>query len=520
VVGDGEICFVEFLEYVKKHGSKRIESELEEIQGLAFIGVDQHLHFSGFGKPLAAQDLVLADYEILAVGLRDQGQLLANYFRPGAGSSWYAHDERAHETARRAMLAHIVVSKGCVARCTFCQRSTRGFRAIKPERVEAHLLTLKERYNVGFIHIPDENFGADRKHARAIAEILARHDMLWAATGVRCTSLKPEDIQFFKDHLCVGLKFGVESGSQKILDLMEKRFTSQNVTDAIRTCTQHEIYSPMAVMVGMPGETTQTASETGRFLGTVSSMVGIPPHLFGSMDIFYAMPLPATPLYEYGQQIGVIGSGVEAEEQYLDSLAKASPDKSSYINLNGAPIREVLFWDTVAALEASRTYRALAKKVKPILSLQKRQRLLKSILLPANGPSAVPQTLKTESKASKIKRKLKDGTLLPTIFVNLTRKTGNQFIRHHLIGNRLIDFLPRPFIYPPIKFALYLEYLSMRMFQRKQAKSNYLGIYSKVSAPARLQASPGLSLRDLVEKNRPTAGSLTEKSVQTLMAGQ
>ena len=175
---------------------------------------------------------------------------------------------------------------------------------------------MKEKYNVGYIHIVDENFGSNRKHALSVAETMKKHDMLWVASGVRCSSARREDIEFFKENNCSGFKFGIESGSQIILDIMEKKFTTEDIYKATSATADSEIYSPLAVMAGMPGETLETALETGKFLGRLSHMQGINPY-YNEIAIFYALPLPGTPLYEYGQQLGVVGTGADDEEEYL-----------------------------------------------------------------------------------------------------------------------------------------------------------------------------------------------------------
>ena len=51
--------------------------------------------------------------------------------------------------------------------------------------------------------------------------------MLWNAGGVRCTSVKKEDLEFFKKNNFSSIKYGTESGSQTILDIMEKKFYSR-----------------------------------------------------------------------------------------------------------------------------------------------------------------------------------------------------------------------------------------------------------------------------------------------------
>ena len=53
---------------------------------------------------------------------------------------------------------------------------------------------------------------------------------------------------------------------------MEKGFTVQQVYEVIKYCDDLKVYSPLAVMVGMPGDTYETIIETGKFLGKVAHL--------------------------------------------------------------------------------------------------------------------------------------------------------------------------------------------------------------------------------------------------------
>ena len=89
-------------------------------------------------------------------------------------------------------------------------------------------------------------------------------------------------------------------------------------------------------MVGMPGESLQTAKESGKFLGQIAAKLRVPlKKLFGYTDIFYAIPLVGTPLYEYGKNLGLIGNSVEEEEKYLKLVSNVGAYKRYYINFNG-----------------------------------------------------------------------------------------------------------------------------------------------------------------------------------------
>ena len=448
VVGDGEIAWVGFLDYVAAHGDRisALASDpnfthLKTINGLCFLEEKNKLFFSSYGEAIAAKDMPLPDYEILESGLKSQPDLIQNYFRNGLSSGWFSLDSRAYESTRSPNIAGIFASKGCVAKCTFCQRSTKGYRVQPYDELDAHLKLLKAKYKVGFIQILDENFGSNKKHSYEFAKILWENDMLWMATGVRCTSISEEDIVFYKDHGCSALKFGVESGSQKIIDIMEKVFTIDDVYNAVNLCIKHNIYSPLAVMVGMPGEDEITAQDTGRMIGTIAATLGVAPKEMG-YDIFYALPLPGTPLYEYGEYMGVIDATPKGTGEYLERVTNAGTYKRYYVNLNGASLSEVTFWDIAVALEASRTYRHLQATTK-ILNAET-QRKYKSMY---------------EARKSTNPRFNLKYTALEFTFIT-------RIIDQFIIGNFLVDRLPRKIIYPIIKYLNYFEFCVQRLYKK------------------------------------------------------
>ena len=228
VIGDGEIAWTGLLKYVEenKNKNKKIyQDELLKIKGITVISDDEELKFSGYGHSLSSCQMSFPSFEYLKSGLQGDEKALMNYFRPFDASEMFLMDDRAFEPGRRRMSTSIHTSKGCVAKCTFCQRGSKGYTTYNLDDLDKHLIDLK-KYDVGFLSVDDENFGSNKKYTYDVARIFHKHDMLWACTGVRCTSVVKEDLQFYKDHGCVQLKFGIESGSQKMLDLMEKKIYS------------------------------------------------------------------------------------------------------------------------------------------------------------------------------------------------------------------------------------------------------------------------------------------------------
>ena len=433
VLGNGEIPWVNFLNYVKEYNREWDYEALGKIKGLSYYNQAKELVHNGSEKAIPADEMPFTDYDLLQTGLQDQPEAINNYFRDASGSGFFDYDERALEPHRLPKVAHVTVSKGCVARCTFCQRSFKGYMVSDTGTLEDHLIDLKERFNVGFVNIADENFGSDKSHAYEVARTLKKHDMMWAATGIRCTSVKYEDIKFYRDHNCSALQFGIESGSQKILDIMDKVFATEHVDIALENCRQLSVFSPLALMLGMPGETDETVMETGAFMGRIAASLGTHPEVMG-YSLFYAVPFPATPLYEYGQQIGVIGKSIDEEEQYLHRVSNSSIYKRYYVNLSGAPTKDVVFWDWLAKMEASRIYHQNKKPSTEGSDFAKIAKKIRERELRENPNHAL--------KYSAIK------------FTAIT-----QFLDKKIIGNPFIDKLPKFIVYPLVKYLAYFEFL-------------------------------------------------------------
>ena len=498
VVGDGEVAWVEILEYIRGNPDRKNKKlkKLNKINGVAFLNNNNEINLNGFGLSAPKEQMPYPDYKLLGSGLKDKPNALNNYFRSGIESGWFDFDDRAKDKNRGKNIAGIFASKGCVAKCTFCQRSTKGYRTQPLEQLEDHLIYIRDHFDVGFIQILDENFGSDKKHSYQIAKILNKAGMLWMATGVRCKSTTEDDIKYYQDHGCSALKYGVESGSQKILDVMEKVFKVSDVYDALDSCIRHGIYSPAAVMVGMPGETELTARETGELIGNIASKLGVHPEVM-KFEIFYALPLPGTSLWEYGEQVGVIGKETEDVIDYLTRVADAGTYKRYYINLNGAPISEVLFWEYVVRLEASRVYR---KNNTQVLNGNLKERYIK----------------KWDKMIASNPRFSLKYTALKFTFIT-------YFVDKYFVGNRVVDSMPRVVIYPIIKYLLFFEYLVQKMYGHNM-KSN---LYIKRKTIKRLadnfskntKSKKKSSLRGIVLENREAIVTSVDSVRQSLKSG-
>lgn len=337
VAGDGEFIIQELIKALSD--TPRNYDRLRAIKGICFLDEKGQFYFSGYGARPAADAIEWPDYGILEA----DGSL-----------SHYVSDETEHfyglvsrQDAQGKKFATVITTKGCVARCTFCHRWEKGFRSVPVDRIVEHLQHLKDTYNVGFVAIGDENFGSDRKLTQELVTRLGELGIVWRAGGVRARTVDAATLKHWKANGCGSVFYGIESGSQKMLDVMEKNITVQMNIDALQRTHEAGLFTIVQLVIGMPGETDETIQETIEFLKKVTPYLhvdrSVPPSAL--IGINYAQALPGTPLYEYARQHGLIGHAVDDEEKYLIQISDTDAYSTDhFINYTGQPLLKVLMW--------------------------------------------------------------------------------------------------------------------------------------------------------------------------------
>ncbi len=462
VVGNGEIAWVGILKLIKEHletGNNKLDiDKLLEIKGISILDDNKNLKFSGYGQTLPGCEMTFPDLEYLKSGLQGNDKAFNNYFSPFWKNDIFSMDNRSYEKGRKPMMMNMFTSKGCVARCTFCQRGSKGYNVFDLDKLEAYLKILINKHNVGFIYVDDENFGSNRKYSHQVAELFHKYNLLWSCLGVRCTNVVEEDIIHYKKNGCCGLKFGIESGSQTMLDIMEKKYTVSDIKKAVFMCFDRGLYSaPVGYMLGMPGESLKTCMDSGKMMAEISAKIGVSPGvIFGMIDPYYAIPLVGTPLYEYGRQLGLIGQNVDEEEKYLELVSDVASYKRYYINFNGSPMSEVIFWDILVFLEATRMYEKLIKN--KIINKEWEKKLQLAMKVQGNNPMIKSKQRRFEVFGGTGE---KEDATFSQYFIT-------DFLKQHVVFNKTLTKLPRFILYPIVRYMLYFEFLMQKYFFKEK----------------------------------------------------
>ncbi len=161
-------------------------------------------------------------------------------------------------------------SRGCPFKCGFCSSAgirRRKWRAMSSERSVALIEEAVRRFNLNGIWIRDDEFHVDRTRTSEICEgILEKNlNISWYTAGTRVdlfNRASDEEIGLLRRSGAYALKFGVESGSNRILELIEKGVTWQEALEANRKASKHGIVFGFSLMMGFPTETMEEIHRT------------------------------------------------------------------------------------------------------------------------------------------------------------------------------------------------------------------------------------------------------------------
>jgi len=188
----------------------------------------------------------------------------------------------------------LYTSKGCPYSCVYCTVARTPFKIKSAERVIEELELLYTKYNVRFVSFFDETFTIDRKRTIKISEYIARElpGLRWYC-NTRANLVDPELLKIMHKGGCRGISYGIESGSQTILDNAKKGITVEQAKNAIKWTKEAGIKVLASFIFGLPGESKETIEETINFVKETL------PH---GAQFNVAVPYPGTEFYEYVKQ--------------------------------------------------------------------------------------------------------------------------------------------------------------------------------------------------------------------------
>jgi radical SAM superfamily enzyme YgiQ (UPF0313 family) len=238
---------------------------------------------------------------------------------------------------------NINVSRGCPYRCGFCYHDYLGpgYRHRSPEHILGEMDLLHERYGVSYFLWADDESVVNRRFIHEFCDLMIRsgRDYQFSISG-RVNLMTGEMLAELKTAGCTMVGYGIESGSQKILDAMNKGVTVEQAKRAVRLTQQIFGDADCSFIIGYPGETDETIRETEKFCRELD----LAPEV-----IFFATAYPGTPLYRYARENGLIPD----EVAYISKLWEQG--ERIAVNFTDWP-DEVLFEKRQALIEGLKAW--------------------------------------------------------------------------------------------------------------------------------------------------------------------
>jgi len=209
----------------------------------------------------------------------------------------------------------MITSRGCPFRCEYCINSTREtkLRFHSPERVIEELRFLVDRYNVQGIAFYDELMATHIDRFMDICEKIIQadlHHLKWECQ-IHARRIRPDMAELMKRAGCVQVNIGFESGSQRMLDRMQKDATVEHGYQAAETLHKAGLRVRGSFIVGTPGETPEDVEKTRKFIKKAK---------IDFSSIHYLTPYPGTAMWnQFGDEI--LKSGA-----HWDKFTAGDPD--------------------------------------------------------------------------------------------------------------------------------------------------------------------------------------------------
>lgn len=174
--------------------------------------------------------------------------------------------------------AHIWSSRGCPFKCIFCVwpatmtgndpdgEQKRSVRQYTPEYMENFLDHLTSKYKFEAIYFDDDTFNIGNKHTENISKVVGKYNIPWFAMCRADTSRK-QSWDIMKQNGCLGVKLGIESGSQYVVDkIVNKHLDLKYASEIVNYIRNLDMSVHGTFTYGLPGETKEQMLETKNFI--------------------------------------------------------------------------------------------------------------------------------------------------------------------------------------------------------------------------------------------------------------
>ena len=225
----------------------------------------------------------------------------------------------------------VLFSRWCPFQCAFCATITMGKTVFRsPSNIEAEIEYLKREYGVQALVVKDDN-GIPFQHgvAPAYLRAIARTNVKWRGQS-RANEILEEHVRLAAESGCTDIAVGIESASQRVLKIIDKRIDLDAAKRYIGLLKQYGIGVRVLLILGLPGEDVDIYQQTIDFVAEVQPT---------SVVLALFSPYPGSPIAQHPEHYGMrlIDHEYRQMRNYFGRLDKDEKPRMFYEYLPEGP---------------------------------------------------------------------------------------------------------------------------------------------------------------------------------------
>lgn len=246
--------------------------------------------------------------DVLGVAYKNKGKVIVNDPRPLNENldrlSFPAYDllpinSYFHSQISKKPFISMITSRGCPYKCIFCDAHVvfgRRYRFNSPERTVSEIKYLIRNFKVKEIIFKDSEFTLNQERVENLCDLIKKEkiNVKWSCNG-RIGGVTLPLLKRMKEAGCRLISYGVESGDQKILDILKKQITVEQVIETFRMSREAGLKTVAHFMIGNPDEDQKTIEKTIKLAIEIKAD-------YGSFE--FTKPFPGTEIYNLAQKNG------------------------------------------------------------------------------------------------------------------------------------------------------------------------------------------------------------------------
>jgi len=202
----------------------------------------------------------------------------------------------------------LITSRGCPYGCAFCANNAWGktLRLRSPENVIEEIKFLMRDYGYRAFMFFDDTMTVHRKRMEKLCDMLKKLNIIYRCF-IRADTVDKDILTKMKESGCVEVGMGMESGSQRILNIVNKGQTASQNMKTVKWCKELGLRIKGFFVVGFPGENTESVRETIDFIEESN---------VDDLDVTVFTPYPGSKIYEQKQKYDIQFKGTYEDYWY------------------------------------------------------------------------------------------------------------------------------------------------------------------------------------------------------------